>query len=184
MKTKSLVLIGVMIIALAAMAMPVMAADTAVYGTLSKTISISTTEAEKPITLTPGSETSTTVNFLVTQNCVGDIKVYDTMGETGKVESTDGYMADYYSAAYEAGGTKLFTKMHVGGTDTGGIYDAPATDLTDISFAVKPVLYTISSGGTAAALPVIFKQTTTLTDTVLGTDHTYRIPVTVAAACT
>ena len=182
MKTKSLVLIGVLIIALAAMAMPVMAEstlndDTAVYGTLAKTVTITAASDTKEITLTPGSETSITTTLDVSENCAGTLKAVDTLAATDKTGSP-GYMADYLTGTYTA--THLNSRIKVSGT-TADPFTA-AAEATDLSGAKD--IYTFTTGGANAALGITFKQTTALTDTVLDGGHTYRIPITFTIACT
>jgi hypothetical protein len=188
MKTKTLILVGVLIIALAAMAAPVMAATdapTAVYGTIQKTVSITASNTEQTIVLTPGSTTQATgVTLNANENCAGYIQAVDDYAANTKDEATAGYMTNYTGSAYSAvpvgALTKLSAKIALAGTTTGVFTQAAqATDL-----ATAKQVYTFTTTGTEAALPLTFSQAVHATnDVTLPGSNSYRIPIKFSIAC-
>ena len=193
MKTKTLVLLGVLIIALAAMAMPVMAATanaaTAVEGTLAKTVTLTATgSGTTAITLaSTGTATATATTLHATENCIGSITAVDdmtTVESVAKPLSTAGYMANWTGTTWSQEPTTP-TKLAALMTLEGATGHAPFTKATKISsLASAGDVYTFTTGGEDAALPLTFSQDTTLADMALPTGNSYRIPIAFVITCT
>jgi hypothetical protein len=185
MKTKIWIIAGMLIIAFAAMAVPVMAADASssvnVSGTIAKTASLTASNSgEGSITLTPGSTTDLiSVHLTASQNCVGSITAVDAMTPS-KPAGTAGYMANWTGTSYSATATKLIHMMGLVGSDATGY--THASQITDLS--TESPLYTITAAESATQLNLDFSQQTETTDLTLPGTNSYRIPVAFALTCT
>lgn len=151
MKTRSLVLIGVLVIALAAMAMPVMAATTAsatITGNPTATTEITLSANSLPLTLTPGSTASdNSITMTSTSNNANGftVSVKDAM-DNGKESSHAGHMmafnaGSYTEATYLAANMTAATSSGADATDAGTItLKGPNAQTIQSTTAPKQVL--------------------------------------------
>lgn len=180
MKTRTLVLIGVMIIALAAMAMPVMAGQSAaLYGNIQPSASVDTNATNLDMIFTASQGTNTTLGLIVNSN--GPY----TIGVSGSSGSGSGYMSNYTSSAYETGGlaTVLNQPLSVGST-TNSTANADGVGSSPLTSSVT--LWTGKSAITNGMLDKItFTQPVTSgTDLRLPAGSNYRIDLTFSITST
>lgn len=186
MKTKTLVLIGVLIIALAAMAMPVMADDTAdisLTGNPTATVTVDTSGTLDAWELTPHAtnpSTSGAVSLTISSNCPFTIKVYDALTDD-KPAATVGYMSEVTIATgdYVTESQKTLTnKLAIYTDNTNGITGSDVTSIPVAGSAATLWAYSGTGGFASQSLPMTFSQLVPFTDARLdGTTKTYRIPL-------
>jgi len=187
MKTKSLVLFGVLIIALAAMAVPVMAADsgsatTAVSGTISKSVTITSLGGTTSIDLSAGTGSPTAAaTFDASENCAGYITAVDDYATYGKPATSAGFMSNYSAGSFVAAPvTHLNSLISVLGTTKAPFTTAGSAG--DLSTASN--IFTFSSIGSATGITMTFTQPLSSSlDVALPGSNSYRIPVLVTIAC-
>jgi len=191
MKTKSMILVGVLIIALVAMAAPVMGSETAsttVSGSITKTVSLSALSSTTSINLGAGAGSPTAeATFTADENCVGFISAVDDYGTYNRrtVESgVRGYMSNYSTAGSDYVNTAPFTrlekKISLLGSDNSPLSNAGI--ISDLS--VSTPLYTFTGPGTATTTKITFTQELDHTkDLALPTNYQYQIPVILTIAC-
>jgi len=173
MKKIVLVLVGVLVIASALIAVPVSASNTgttALTGNPASYVSITTSEASIPLTLTPGS-TATDGTLGLTVSCNDPFTI--TVADNSLRSSELGYMGNYTSS-YVAFPLNTTLASPIGLTGTTVTTTTADTVTSPISTA--QTLYT----GTApvynqALTPNTFSQQVAYTDPVLPAGSTYRI---------
>ena len=172
MKTRQLVIVGILIIAIVAMIAPVMSADTtAVSGNPTAYVVLAVSSETISMTLTPGGTVhDTTAHLTVSSNCPYTIAAKDAMTES---KPSAGYMVNYTGTEYKT--DKLAATMGISGTESSPVTTTAIAPLT----AANQVLYT-STGGvqTAKELALSFDQAVAITDPRLPAGHSYKIPVT------
>ena len=179
MKTKSLILIAVLIIAFAAMAAPVMAADasdvTVVSGNPTASVALTVSSATAAITLTPGTTVPyTALELTATSNGPATIKVYDTM--TGS-KATAGYMENR-TAADVWQGDKLTAPLKIKGAASIGKFTGQTTAFSIVG-TPGTTLYT-EAGPDTQTLTTSLEQAVAAppADPLLPGTNTYQIPLT------
>jgi hypothetical protein len=175
MKTRLLVIVGIMIIAFAAMVAPVMAGltdTTAVYGNPTAYVSVTVSGPAALMTLAAtGANSDTSMHLDAITNCPATITAVDAMSN-GK--GSAGYMVNVTTAGNTYSADKLGAKMQISGADAGVFTATTADDL-----ATTPHLLYTASGATATQeLALSFDQTTSYSDPRLPSGYSYRIPVT------
>jgi hypothetical protein len=122
MKTKVLILVGILIIAFAGIVAPVSAATTgpvAVTGTVPEYISISAAPATINLDLQPNAVASSSALVLtVSRNNPYVVTVADNTGRSGALAGDLANMQSYSGSAYTAT-PKLANPLHLSGTTTG-----------------------------------------------------------------
>ncbi|MFA4850489.1 MAG: hypothetical protein WC626_12245 [Methanoregula sp.] len=192
MKIKSLTIVGILIIAFAAMAAPVMAASTGsdysvITGNPTLYVSIALAGGTHEITLTPGTTTPYAGATLTVSNngpCV--ISALDTMTDEhagAKTADTGGYMVNYstVSGTYATPATQLNSKMKL--TGTVGTTAFTESDINTLSASAQP-LFTSTGVNTAGVLTPSFEQAVANTDKIVPANYIYRIPITFSIAVT
>ena len=183
MKTKSMILVGVLIIALAAMAAPVMAADSTtatVAGNAEATIDVSVEGTLTAWTLTPPSVTdSTSVDLVVKANTAGwHVAVVDAMGDGKQVAA--GRMQEAVSAAgaYVADAGSMDAALVI--SAPGGVNGAGAA-VGDVTLSGAAANYIVNGASATSTYDgdLTFTQAVSYTgDPVLADNHVYKIVVT------
>ena len=182
MKTRVLILIGILIIAFAATIAPVTAADT---GTA---IITGNPPAKMDITMHGGITDwdldpdpaaqpltdSTNVTMDVRTNTKSwDIRVMDALDD-GKTSA--GFMEEWDGAAY---GTQTLTNALIVAATTNAYYTAdPDVTLTGVNQRIGVSDGAAHAAGNHLGLPLTFKQTVDIADPVLAGTDVYRIVVT------
>ena len=175
MKTNKLVLIGILIIAFAAMVAPVLAANTGttyVSGNPSKYVAITLSSGSVPLTLVPGgSATSSALTITADSNAKFTITVNDNSGRA----LGQGYMGNYTSGAYEASptNTTLASPLQLSGTTTGTT--TVGTITPPILTGTPQTLYTGTKWVSSQSLPTLFTQPVALNDPFLPGSSVYRM---------
>ncbi len=171
MKTKLLVIIGLLIIVSAAMVAPVAAL-----------IEITVTGDISDWALTPGTENTnaTVIDLTVTSDTTGwTVSVKDALDDL-KPAGSVGKMAAYNTTApeYVSGGDVLETAMHVEGATT--------SNVTGTEITLSGSDQTIETGldeADAEAMDITIRQTVTKYDPrLLTANHKYRIVITFTGA--
>jgi len=179
MKTKLWVIMGILIIAGAAMVMPVMAVDsgsTQITGNAVPTIDITVTGSLAGWQLTPPSSTNNGATLTVNTNVASGwhVKVADSM--TGKATGSDGKMQEAVSAggAYVASGAVLQSPLTVSAPgDTASTSDGTKT------LTASPTAIIDGTAATSTySQSLLFTQPVSYTlDPVLTGGHVYQIVV-------
>jgi hypothetical protein len=176
MKTKMLLIIGVLIIAFAAVVAPVMAAtNTTITGNPAKTISVTVNGGPISLVLNAGSTASdsTTESLTVASNSPGwTVSVKDALDGS---KPSAGQMVDYSGGSY--GTLALASHMSVGSaSQTGFTGTTVVLSGTDQAIETGAGGYTAANTFTNTALT--FSQPVAITDSVLPGSDVYRIIVT------
>lgn len=180
MKTKLLVIVGLLVIAFAATVAPVMGATSAttlISGNPNASLSIATSGNITNMPLSVGPNADADVNLIISANIPFSIGARDLM-DSLKPAGSEGKMSEVVLATgnYVTNSPKILgTAMDIDVSTTASII---AADIT-LTASDQPIYtYTGSSGFSGQALPLNFKQTVLFTDPRLTTaDHAYRIPV-------
>lgn len=184
MKTKTLVLIGVLIVALAAMAMPVMAGTTAtITGNIagSMDVNVDTVSVALGDISASGDHASSGETIDITTNYIGWAVTAEDNMDDAKTAGSEGKLTQYTTATTTYGSNVLTNALKVAGETTG---DATAAAQFSLSGTGQTV-YSGTVAGTFSNVPVTFTQTTvTATDKPLASGQTYRIIVTFAGGPT
>ncbi len=191
MKTKTLVLIGVLIIALAAMAMPVMAASATISGTLAPAISVSVTGGDAiSLTLNPTATPAISNNAALLSVTTNTPTWYVTATDdltsdgTNAKPGTAGYMAeaDADSKWVTASTKYLNTEMSVTGP-TIAAATAATTALT-ASGNHRIETGTAATGSTPQTGYITFTQPVTFADQIPTGTNKYMMIVTISGTLT
>lgn len=187
MKTRSLVLIGVLIIALAAMAMPVMAADSdqktaEVTADITGSITIAVSDATIDFAELSSTTEITSETITVTTNYQGwAVKVHDALDEdsteAAKPAASVGALTQYTTASQEWGTKYLSNDLQM---KSPGVADPVITGVTEYFdlTGTGQNLFTSNVGVTAQAVPIHFNQRYSAADDPLPSSQTYRIVAT------
>ncbi|MDD1682495.1 MAG: hypothetical protein LUO98_01555 [Methanoregula sp.] len=184
MKTKVLTLIGILIIAFAAMVAPVMAADTdsgtaIITGDVAQTITLTPPAAPIALTLDPtlSPATDSGSDLGVSSNYPDWVVTAEDLLDSGKPALSDGIMVNWVMAGPGPYGTTLLASpLELGTADGTGYTGSALTALT--------AQFTFAQGdGTSAAadiftIPLDLSQPVAYTDVVLPATETYQIIVT------
>lgn len=180
MKTKSLIIVGILIIAFAAMVAPVMAVSTGsatVAGNTVDTIDITVTGDLTGFSLTPPTATSTdALTLAVSANTDGwHVDVKDPM--TGKVAGSAGKMQEAVSiaGAYEAAGEVMDAALQLSAPTSGA-----GTSAGTITLGADDAHLLSGSAATSSysQLLTLTQTVSYTTDPVLTTEnHVYKIVV-------
>lgn len=191
MKTKTLVLIGILIIAFAAMVAPVLAAadTTALTGNPASYVTISLNEASIPLTLSPQTvATDNSLTATVSANTAFTISVSDSSGLV-----SEGYMSPYTKevagppvvpGSYVVAGVPLTNTLQLWGDA------APGNGVTSTGSNIGPIpiagqtLYTGANSVTSKELANHFSQEVEFADAILPSTETYRIDLTYTITAT
>jgi methionine-rich copper-binding protein CopC len=181
MKAKVWIMVGVLIIALAAMVAPVMAAsptaDTVVSGNPASYVDITVSSATISMTLTPSiTNHYTTATLGATANGPTTIKATDA-GTNSKPSA--GYMVNCTTSGNTWSTDKLGSKMTISGTNVGVFTASTVADLGDLT---PETLYTGSGEADTQSLALSFNQAVTVADPILPSGYTYKLPVTFTIA--
>jgi hypothetical protein len=171
MKTKVLVLIGVLIIAFAFMTVPVMAADASITGNPTAVIAVTVPVASQDIVLTlePGQATTylpADPSITVSSNWVGW-----TVTATDNSTAIKGHMSQYHSGGYEFS-KYLQNAMSIATADISGKTTGSTSDLSGSSNTIATGLAAVDG----QSVPFTIAQTVQYTDPVL-TVGVYKILV-------
>ena len=180
MKTNKLVLIGILIIAFAAMVAPVLAGTTGtayVSGNPSKYVAITLSSGTVPLTLIPNAAaTSSALTITADSNSKFTITVNDNTGRA-LGDGTQGYMGNYSvtNSAYEVipNNTKLASPLQLSGTTTGTT--TVGTITPPILAATPQTLYTGTHWVASQSLPTLFTQPVAYNDPFLLGTNVYRM---------
>ncbi len=185
MKTRLLVIVGILIIAFAAMIAPVMAASSAtITGNPEKAIAIDVQGTIADWVLTPGAtETdATSVTLAVSSNSPGwVVSVKDALDVDGvpAAKPNAGFMVDYLTTGGGTWGTtKLGTALTVNSANAPAHVTGASHVLTGADQAIETGISETGGTGVFAAHAITLSQPVAYTDTILGTNHVYRIIVT------
>lgn len=185
METRRIFLIGVLFIALAAVAAPVLADTTGtayVSGNPAQYIAITLNENSIALTLDPTSSPATDSSLTITASCNDPFAI--TVADNTARGSNLGYMGNYTSSAYDASplNTKLTSALALSGT----------TDGTTVAQTITPPITDSPQTLYAGSVPVYdqsldtntFTQAVSYTDPRLPGGSNYRIDLifTIAAA--
>ena len=186
MKTNKLVLIGILIIAFAAMIAPVMADTTTITGNPQKAISITVHNGISNWVLIPSTDNADTssVTLDVTSNePAWSVSVKDAL-DGAKPAGSEGKMVDYLTTGPGPYGTlALGSAMKVQGDTTQPTkFTGTEKTLSGSDQAIDAGLDTTASAGQFLGTPLKFTQTVSATDPVLLTNHVYRIVITFTGA--
>jgi len=179
-KTKVLVLVGILIIAFAAVVAPVMAADTGTATltgnppkTLSLTVNGGITDWNLDPTVVQPITDATSVNLTVSSNSPGWVVSVKDAQDGSK--PTPGRMVDYNAGSY--GTLALGSNLTVGGASGTG-YDGTEKTLSVSDQAIVTGASDATAAGTFSNTVLTFKQYVVISDSVLISGHAYRIIVT------
>jgi len=178
MKTKALVLIGILIIAFAAMVAPVMAATTAtITGNPDKTITVTVTGGITNWALAQGLNTdSTNVKLTVESNSPGWVVAAKDALDGSKPSA--GKMVDYSTDTETYNTLALGSEVVIGGATSATHYAGSEITLSGSDQTIVTGDSASTAAGTFTDTAVTVKQTVAITDSVLPTNHVYRIIVT------
>ncbi|WP_292425645.1 hypothetical protein [Methanoregula sp.] len=183
MQKNVLILAVILIIAFAAMAAPVMAAQSAtITANPAKTITVTVNGGITNWALAQGLNTdATSVTLDVASNSPNwVVSVKDALDPdsvpTAKPDA--GQMVDYNTATSVYGTLKLGSSLVIGGATSATQYTGATVTLTGSDQAIVTGANASTAAGTFTGTPVTIKQTVAITDSVLPTNHVYRIIVT------
>jgi hypothetical protein len=186
MKTKVLILVGILIIAFAAVVAPAMAAGTGIAtitGNPAKTISLTVNGGTIGLNLDPTAPQpitdSTTATLDVSSNSPGwTVSVKDALDGS---KPSAGKMVNYTTASSTYGTLALGSALNVG---SASYVSAPngfvgtSHDLTGSDQAIETGASDTTAANSFTATALTFKQTVVITDPVLPSGQVYRIIVT------
>ena len=180
MKTKVLILIGILIIALAAVVAPVMAATTTITGNPTKTISVTAHGGITDWVLSAAASQPIHDTNDVTLDVSSNARHwYVNAADLDLTKPSRGFMVDWGGAAYD-GTAVLANALGVQGTATASQYTATAGIVT-LSGSDQLIYQGVngpSGTGTFNAMPLDFSQTVLSSDASLTGTDVYRIVVT------
>jgi hypothetical protein len=187
MKTKVFILIGILIIAFAAVVAPVMAGTsgtTTITGNPAKTISITVNGPAISLNLDPTASPavdSTHETLDVSSNTPSwTVKVKDALDD-GKPSA--GKMVDYLTTGPGPYGTlALGTAINVGSASVTPGFTGSTKTLSGADQTIELGDADFNAANTFSATPLTFTQPVVITDSVLGANHVYRIIVTFTAS--
>lgn len=184
MKTKALVLIGILIIAFAAMVAPVMAAEsgtTTITGNPAKTMAVTVTGGISNWVLDPTTSPkvdSSSVTLSVSSNSPGwVVSVKDGM-EGSKTAGSEGKMAEYITGTSSYSTLVLGTAMEVISASHAGFTGQDVATLSGTDQAIESGASDYTAANTFSNTALTFKQPVAITDSVLPSGHVYRIMIT------
>ena len=181
MKTKVLILIGILIIAFATVVAPVMAANTGtatITGNPPKTLSLTVNGGISNWNLDPTTSPkvdSTSVNLTVSSNSPGWLVSVKDALDGSKPAGSAGKMVDYNVGSY--GTLALGSNLTVGSASVAGFTGSTVT-LHGSDQAIETGAIDATAAGTFTNTALTFTQPVAITDAVLGSGHVYRIIVT------
>ena len=183
MQKNVLILAGILIIAFAAMAAPVMAAQSAtITANPAKTITVTVNGGITNWVLAQGLNTdATSVTLDVASNSpnwVDSVKDALDPDSVPAAKPDAGQMVDYNTATSVYGTLKLGSSLVIGGATSATQYTGATVTLTGSDQAIVTGANASTAAGTFTGTPVTIKQTVAITDSVLPTNHVYRIIVT------
>jgi hypothetical protein len=176
MKTRSLILVGVLIIALVAMAAPAMAVNTAsIEGNPTATVALDVTGTNAAWSLAVGANSKTDLDIVVSSNYHFTVKAKDAM--TAPKDNV-GKMVEFDGTNYIAGSNHLTNPLLIDVTTTNGITGSDVTDSLD---AAGKTIFSFPAGTGAyqdQKLEITFTQQVVYADPRLSGGSTYHIPIT------
>lgn len=172
MKTKPWIIAGLLGVALALMAAPVMAYNTtAVTGSVTSYVSISLNQSSIYLPLTAGTTaTNSSLGITVSANSPFSVTVADA-SLNGKTTNY-GYMSNFTGSSYDSVATALGSPLGLLGIDNGTTIHQTITGAIPTS---GDPLYTGGAAVTNQVLANTLSQTVANTDLVLPSPSVYRI---------
>jgi hypothetical protein len=177
MKTKLLIIAGLLVIAFAAMIAPVMAGSTAtITGNVAKTITVNVngTITDWPLTSGITNTNSTSVTLDVSSNSPGWVVSIKDALDGGKPSA--GHLVDYTGSTY--GTVALGSALGISSASVTGLTGGSVAALSGSDSTIETGASDYTGAGTFTATPLTFSQLVAITDPVLESGHTYRIIVT------
>ncbi|MGB8219998.1 MAG: hypothetical protein WCE46_06395 [Methanoregula sp.] len=193
MKTKLLIIAGLLVIAFAVMITPVMAGNTAtVTANPSKVISVTVNGGITNWALDPTNSPkidASDVTLTVSSNDPGwTVAVKDALDQdTGSNSKPNaGYLVDYNTNTNLWGTTHLGSPLKVESASVTGITGNPGSPviLSNTDQTIETGASDSTGTGTFTTTPLTFTQPVAYTDQVLGSNHVYRIIVTFTGTAT
>jgi hypothetical protein len=180
MKTKIWIMVGVLIIAFATMAVPVMAGETgtaAITGDVPTSVDIVLNQSSITLDLSQATATNTTLGITATTNCPFAIRVNDAYSDSKN--SNAGYLANYTTAYMTAASgldTHLTNPLGFQGISNGAVTGiAASTPISNSGESNNIFTGTAATGSSGTELATTATQTGANLDMHLPTGSTYRI---------